>query len=97
MLYYNVKIDANAVDGKTQVFSQVDSFYVESERELTVEGLMDEAIKKLKYDTNYLTLDKELVYIRSSSFKNRNPLKPSDKVNEKDEYLYLIELKPKNK
>lgn len=97
MLYYNVKIDASAIDGKTKVFSQVDSFYVESNKEFTVKDLMAEAIKKLKYDASYLALDKEEIYVNTSSFKDRTPLKLTDKLVESKEYLYLIELKPKAK
>lgn len=97
MISYDVKIDARGIDGKTLVFSHVDSFDVESEKELTAKDLMNEAIKKLRFDANYLALDKEEVYIRSNSFKNRNPLKLSDKLDKDEEYLYLIELKPKSK
>jgi hypothetical protein len=97
MINYDVKIDARGIDGKTLVFSQVNSFYIESEKELTVKGLMNEAIKELRFDANYLALDKEEVYIRSNSFRNRNPLKLSDKLDKDEEYLYSIELKPKAK
>jgi hypothetical protein len=97
MLHYNVKIDASAKDGKTPVLSQVHSFSLKSEKELTVKDLMAEAIKKLKFDVNYLELHKEEIYIRANTNKNENPLGLSDKLNEQDEYLYLIELKPKIK
>jgi hypothetical protein len=97
MLYYNVKIDASAVDGKTKVFSQSDSFYVKADKEFTVKDLMDEAVKKLRYDSTYLALDKEEIYIKRSSFRNKEALKLTDKIVEKEEYLYYIELKPKAK
>jgi hypothetical protein len=97
MLQYNVKIDARAKDGKTPVLSEIASFSIKSEKELTVKDLMAESIKKLRYDATYLELDKEEIYIRANTYKNRNPLNLSDKLNVKDEYLYLIKLKPKTK
>ena len=97
MINYDVKIDARGIDGKTLVFSQVNSFYVESEKELTVKDLMAEAIKELRFNATYLELDKEEIYVRANTNKNKNPLKLSDKLNEQDEYLYLIKLKPKSK